>query len=164
MQQVGPCVIVADKDQSPNIFHVATNIPSSFHLLHSLKLIMASEGGSVFDVGPASGLGPTPEVRPATEGEPTSTSGPQAEFHVTDRLTLLNTLKDTLKGNVPSTVWACLWLSDIDKLKELVGDAKQSPFAVAASFQFIEHRAKIVQLCSSIAFHVFLQYRSANII
>ena len=125
--------------------------------------MMASEGGSVFDVAPASGLGPS-EARPAAEGEPASISGPEAEFHVTDRITLLNTLKDTLQGNVPSTVWACLWLSDIDKLKELVDNAKRNPFVMAVSFQFIEFKAKIVQLCNSIDFHAFLQYRSANII
>ena len=114
--------------------------------------MMTSEGGSVFDAGPASGLGPTPEVRPATEGEPASTSGPQAEFHVTDRLTLLNTLKDALKGDVPSTVWACLWLSDIDKLKELVDRVKRDSYPWLGSFKSIEFEAKIVQICNSIDF------------
>ena len=58
--------------------------------------MMASEDGSIFDAGPASG--PRPKVGPTTEGEPASTGGPQEEFHVADRISLLNTLKDALKG------------------------------------------------------------------
>ena len=109
--------------------------------------MMASEDGSVFDVGPASG--PRPKVGPTTEGEPASTGGPQEEFHVTDRISLLNTLKDALKGDVPSTIWACLWLSDIDKLKELVDRVKRDPYPWLGSFKSIEFEAKIVQICNS---------------
>ena len=169
-------------------FHLppTSHHPSNF--LHSLKLMMASEGGPVFDVGPASGLGPTPEARPAAEGgsvfyagpasglgptpearpaaegEPASTGGPEAEFHVTDRVSLLKTLKDTLQGDVPSTIWASLWLSDIDKLKELVDRVKQDVTPWASYLKSIESETRIVQRCNSIDFHVFLQYRSANII
>jgi hypothetical protein len=109
------------------------NHPSTFFT--SSKLTMAS------DLVSASVL------RPAPVGQPTSRGGPQAEFHVTERIGLLKTLKNALDVDIPPTVWACLWLSDIDKLKVLVNMAKQQPLACYATFQWIESEAKIVQKC-----------------
>jgi hypothetical protein len=80
-------------------------------------------------------------------GQPASQGGPQAEFHVTDRISLLKTLKNALNADIPPTVWACLWLSDIDKLEVLANMAKQQPLACYATFQWIESEAKIVQKC-----------------
>ena len=80
-------------------------------------------------------------------GEPASKGGPQAEFDVPDRISLLTTLKNALNADIPPTAWACLWLSDIDKLKELVNVAKQQPIVYHAYFNSIESQAKIVQKC-----------------
>jgi hypothetical protein len=95
---------------------------------------MEFEGG----VALASVLGPAPV------GEPASNGGPQAEFHVTDRISLLRTLKNALNADIPPTVWACLWLSDIDNLKVLV---TQQPIVLRGYFDSIESTAKIVQKC-----------------
>jgi hypothetical protein len=84
---------------------------------------------------------------PAPVGEPASKGGPQAEFHVTDRVSLLKTLKNALNTDIPPTTWACLWLSDIDKLKELVDVAKRQPLVYLNYFRSIESEAKIVQKC-----------------
>ena len=107
----------------------------------SSKLTMEFEGGLAFDLVSASVLGPAPV------GQSASQSGPQAEFHVTDRISLLKTLKNALNADIPPTAWACLWLSDIDKLKELVGEAKRQPLTYYGYFQWIESGAKIVQKC-----------------
>ena len=84
---------------------------------------------------------------PAPVGEPASKGGPQAEFHVTDRISLLQTLKNALNTDIPPTVWVCLWLSDIDRLKVLVNAAKELPAPYQVYFQAIESKAKIVQQC-----------------
>src|SRR5271156_3439851 len=113
---------------------------------------MEFEGGAAL----ASVLGPAPV------GEPASNGGPQAEFHATDRISLLKTLKNALDVDIPPTVWACLWLSDIDELKVLVNTAKEVPSILEDHFMSIEHETKIVQKCE--VYRLFLQYRFANII
>src|SRR5437763_6108357 len=99
---------------------------------------MEFEGGLAFDSVSASVLEPAPV------GEPASNGGPQAEFHVTDRISLLKTLKNALNVDIPPTVWACLWLSDIDNLKVLV---KQEPDVLFAYFNSVASKAKIVKKC-----------------
>ena len=79
--------------------------------------------------------------------EPTSEGGPRAEFRNRHRMSLLMTLKNTLNADVPPTIWACLWLSDIDKLKELVDVAKRQPLMLQGYFKWVESEAKIVQKC-----------------
>ena len=44
-------------------------------------------------------------------------------------MSLLNTLKDIMP-DVPPTVWACLWLCDIDKLEEEMNKEKADPLRV----------------------------------
>ena len=83
----------------------------------------------------------------APVGQPTSQDGPQAEFHVTERIGLLKTLKNALDVDIPPTVWACLWLSDIDKLKVLVNTAKEVPSILEGHFKSIERETRIVQKC-----------------
>jgi hypothetical protein len=95
---------------------------------------MEFEGG----VALSSVLGPAPV------GEPTSNDGPQAEFHATDRISLLKTLKSALNADIPPTAWACLWLSDIDRLKFLV---TQDPTLLLVYFKWVENETKIVQKC-----------------
>jgi hypothetical protein len=102
---------------------------------------MAFEGGLASDLVSASVLGPAPVGQPASQG------GPQAEFHVTDRISLLKTLKNALNAGIPPTVWACLWLSDIDNLKVLVNIAKQQPSVLQGHFKSIEYETRIVQKC-----------------
>jgi hypothetical protein len=101
---------------------------------------MEFEGGLAFDLVSASVLGSAPV------GEPASNGGPQAEFHVTDRISLLKTLKNALNVDIPPTVWACLWLSDIDNLKVLV---KQEPNVLFAYFNLVESKARIAQKCEA---------------
>jgi hypothetical protein len=164
-RSIGFCIIVGsvprphrqDKHRSqgglafvttPNV--IATNIshqtipnthnhPSTFFT--SSKLTMAFEGRLASDSVSASVL------RPAPVGQSTSQGGPQAEFHVTERIDLLKNLKNALDVDIPPTVWACLWLSDIDKLKVLVTTAKEVPSMLEDHFQSIEHKTKIVQKC-----------------
>ena len=125
-------------------------LPSTSHIKPSPiptaiypKLTMEFEGGSAFDSVSASVLGPAPV------GEPASKGGPQAEFDIPDRINLLTTLKNTLNADLPPTIWACLWLSDIDKLKELVDTAKRQPVVLYGFFRSIESEAKIVQKCET---------------
>ena len=101
----------------------------------------------VFEGGLASDLVSASVPRPAPVGQPTSQGGPQAEFYVTERIDLLKALKNALDADIPPTVWACLWLSDIDKLKVLVDFAKEKPSALQAHFKSIECETKIVQKC-----------------
>ena len=128
----------------PPTSHIKTipnthNHPSTFFT--SSKLTMAFEGGLASDLVSAS------VPRPAPVGQPTSQGGPQAEFHVTERAGLLKTLKNALDADIPPTVWACLWLSDIDKLKKLAEMAKWQPVMSLVYFKSIESDAKIVQKC-----------------
>ena len=80
-------------------------------------------------------------------GQSASQGGPQAEFRVTERINLLQTLKNALNTDIPPTVWACLWLSDIDRLKVLVNTAKELPAPIPVYFQAIESKARIVPKC-----------------
>jgi hypothetical protein len=130
--------------QEPKCFQLPT-IPNTHNHLStfftSSKLTMVFEGGLASDLVSASVLGPAPV------GQPTSQGGPQAEFHVTERVGLLKTLKNALDADIPPTVWACLWLSDIDKLKVLVNIAKEEPSVLQDHFKSIERETKIVQKC-----------------
>jgi hypothetical protein len=102
---------------------------------------MTFEGGLASDLVTASVLGPAPVGQPASQG------GPQAEFHIRDRMSLLKIMKSALIADIPPTVWACLWLSDVDKLRVLVNMAIQQPLVCHVLFQWIESEAKIVQKC-----------------
>jgi hypothetical protein len=114
-----------------NVIAINISIPNTHNHLStfftSSKLTMEVEGVS------------------APVGEPASKGGPQAEFHVPDRVSLPKTLKNALNTDIPPTAWACLWLSDIDKLKEVVDVAKRQPLVYLNYFRSIESEAKIVQ-------------------
>lgn len=57
-----------------------------------------------------------------------SSGGPETEFNDPGRKELLQALSDALPDTTFSpTVWACLWLSDIDVLKNIVASAKYTP-------------------------------------
>jgi hypothetical protein len=66
--------------------------------------------------------------------------GPIPEADVTNRIKLLTILKETLQDDVPSTVWACLWLSDMEKLEELVDQVQLQPYPWLGSFYSIESK------------------------
>lgn len=72
-----------------------------------------------------------------------------AEFHDPERIELLDALKTAVDSDVISspTVWACLWLSNIDRLRELVRLAQMNPFWVLPTFQNIESSIRLVQTC-----------------
>ena len=121
--------------------------------------VSLSKGGSASEGGPttasqASERTTPPEGGPSLEGRPpeeiTSTpheGGPDVEFHNELRISMLNTLKDALPADVSPTAWACLWLSDIDKLRERVDMAKIDPYVQNCLYMSIESTAKIVQKC-----------------
>jgi len=69
-----------------------------------------------------------------------------AEFHDPERIELLKALKTALGVDVIRypTAWACLWLSDIDRLRDLV---QERPYYILSSFDTMEHSVRIVQKC-----------------
>ncbi|KAF2189132.1 hypothetical protein K469DRAFT_701685 [Zopfia rhizophila CBS 207.26] len=73
-----------------------------------------------------------------------STGGSEAEFHDPRRQKLLRALNDALPGTIRPTAWACLWLSDIDSLANLVAQAQVSPLAFVGFFESIEISTRIV--------------------
>jgi hypothetical protein len=75
-----------------------------------------------------------------------STIMADAEFHDPERIELLEALKTALGVDViPSlTAWACLWLSDIDRLRDLV---RQNRYLLMGYFENMEHSVRIVQKC-----------------
>ncbi|OCK75020.1 hypothetical protein K432DRAFT_270491, partial [Lepidopterella palustris CBS 459.81] len=74
-----------------------------------------------------------------------SADGPEVEFHDPRRKELLQALKDALGDDttIGTTVWACLWLSDIDRLEKIVAWAKETPFHVSAFFDTIELSTRV---------------------
>ena len=81
-----------------------------------------------------------------------SEGGPEAEFHDSRRQQLLETLKRALNVDTISspTVWACLWLSDIDRLQQLIPQSKRESDFTLSVFRDIENSGKIVQKCEFI--------------
>ncbi|KAF2177893.1 hypothetical protein K469DRAFT_754850 [Zopfia rhizophila CBS 207.26] len=74
-----------------------------------------------------------------------STGGSEAEFHDLRRRELLQALSDALPTDIiRPTAWACLWLSDIEKLKELLAEAQKKPTAMVILFEGMEVLARIV--------------------
>ena len=71
------------------------------------------------------------------------------EFRDEERIELLEALKTALGSDtIPSqTAWACLWLSDIDRLQGIVHNAQTARILVKAFFQNMESNSKIVQKC-----------------
>lgn len=72
-----------------------------------------------------------------------------AEFHDLDRIELLQALETALGDDaIPSpTAWACLWLSDMDRLRDLVRDAQERPLFLVSFFRSMELSVKLVQKC-----------------
>jgi hypothetical protein len=72
-----------------------------------------------------------------------------AEFHDPERIELLEALKTALGVDViPSpTIWACLWLSDIDRLQDFVRFAQAYPFNLLGAFRNMEQSVRMVQKC-----------------
>ena len=86
-----------------------------------------------------------------------SIDGSEAEFRDPRRKQLLQALKDALPvySIIRPTVWACLWLSDIDKLEDLVTQAQALPTMTQAALEGIESQARIVPTCRSISLILF---------
>jgi hypothetical protein len=73
-----------------------------------------------------------------------SSGGPEAEFDDPRRKELLQVLNDALPDNTfSSTVWACLWLSDIDILNDMVASA---PNLVDGALRYAES-TKMIPTC-----------------
>ena len=82
-----------------------------------------------------------------------STSGPEAEIHDSRRQPLLQALSDALSADIPPTAWACLWLSDIDKLQDIVSVTQAKPLissVLPSYFRDMEKNLKMVQKCKVI--------------
>ena len=77
----------------------------------------------------------------ASEGGPevqynmTSEGGPEAEFHNPRRQQLLEALQRALNVDISPTTWACLWLSDIDRLQRLISQAEMDPTFARSAFE-----------------------------
>jgi hypothetical protein len=85
-----------------------------------------------------------------------STDGPEAEFNNPRRKELLKALKGALLADtIQPTAWACLWLSDIDKLKELVALSQAAPTFVRSTLEGVEVFARIVPTCKLLSFILF---------
>jgi hypothetical protein len=77
-----------------------------------------------------------------------STTMADAEFDEPERMKLLKDLITALESNtVPPTAWVCLWLSDVDRLRELVREAQAYPLSLMNSFENMENSIKLVQKC-----------------
>ena len=85
-----------------------------------------------------------------------STDGPEAEFDDPRRKKLLKALKDALRiDNVRPTAWACLWLSDIEKLEELVAETEAKPLPIKVLLEAVEVFARVVPKCKLLALILF---------
>jgi hypothetical protein len=85
-----------------------------------------------------------------------SSGGPEAEFDDPHRKELIEALKDALFiDTIRPTAWACLWLSDIDKLKDLVAAAQATPILVQSALEGVEVFARIVPTCKLLSFTLF---------
>ncbi|KAF2804493.1 uncharacterized protein BDZ99DRAFT_502637 [Mytilinidion resinicola] len=74
-----------------------------------------------------------------------STGGPESELHDARRRELIQALDDALSTNmIRPTAWACLWLSDIQKLEDLLAQAQRSSIMIGAFLEAIETTTKIV--------------------
>jgi hypothetical protein len=84
------------------------------------------------------------------------TGGAEEEFDDPRRKELLEALNDALPTNtMRPTAWACLWLSDIDKLKDLVVQTQAAPYPLMTYFEAMEVLARIVPMCKPLAFILF---------
>jgi hypothetical protein len=78
------------------------------------------------------------------------------DFHDLERIGLLTDIQKALKkaspdGNVPSTVWSYLWLSDIDKLKTLAQNPHLTRLLLITGSD-----KDIVLMCEFIGLYTFL--------
>ena len=71
----------------------------------------------------------------------------ETEFRDPNRIKLLTTLKETLRNDQSPAVWAYLWLSDIDKLEEMLEEAQRRPIFAKAFLMVTETHAKVIQKC-----------------
>ena len=71
----------------------------------------------------------------------------ETAFHDAQRITVLTALKAALVHDVSSTAWAYLWLSDIDKLEEMLEEAQRRPIFAKAFLMVTETHAKVIQKC-----------------
>jgi hypothetical protein len=85
-----------------------------------------------------------------------STGGPEAEFDDPRRKELIESLKDALLADtIRPTAWACLWLSDIDKLKNFVALSQAQPTFVKLALDGMEDLVRIVPTCKLLSFTLF---------
>ena len=91
----------------------------------------------------------------AADDAPTTTADAapaEAEFDHPKRIGILKDLGTHLEAHqkgykIRPTAWACLWLGDIDALKEMVKLASSNPSQVIKNFDKIENSVKPVQAC-----------------
>jgi hypothetical protein len=78
------------------------------------------------------------------------------EFIDVRRKELLQASKNALPADtIRPTAWACLWLSDLDKLEELLALAQTMPTVMAFILEGVEVLAKIVPTCWLLALILF---------
>ena len=87
-----------------------------------------------------------------------SLTDPQTEFHDPVRIELLTALKEAIRVDVPSTVWAYLWLSDFDKLRYFVDQVRLGGNHLSSTRLALlnqETNKEIVLLCEFINLYTF---------
>jgi hypothetical protein len=87
----------------------------------------------------------------------------EAEFDDPRRKELLQALNNALPAyTVRPTAWACLWLSDIDMLEDIVAQAQERAFPTKATLEVVESLARLVPTCRLLA--SFYSVRFTNIV
>ena len=61
-------------------------------------------------------------------------SGPSAEFSNLERISLIQRLEEWYGKAVAPEAWACLWLSDLGKLRQLVNKLGEESHDIAVLF------------------------------
>jgi hypothetical protein len=84
-----------------------------------------------------------------------SADGPTAEFDDLRRQELLKALQDALSTDIRPTAWACLWLSDMEKLEDIVSQAQERPTMVLYTLSGLELDTQLVPQCTLLAFILF---------
>jgi len=79
----------------------------------------------------------------------------ETEFRDPNRIKLLTALEEALRNDQSPTVWAYLWLSDIDKLERLVNDTQRCRFVGQAILDGAVREGKVVEKCEFINVYTF---------
>jgi hypothetical protein len=89
----------------------------------------------------------------------------EMEYDDPKRIELLTALKKAVNCNIPSTFWACLWLSDINRLEGWVDEAQRHPDLTLNTFWNNDSIQGTVQKCKFTPSHninMLILYRDST--